>query len=398
MPEQPDYTLHSSETHKLTVQILWGLCLTTKSKVKQYLYDTLVFAACKKWSINQTANNLQGLPTGATILNHLRAGTSNLQRLEKRINDILSSMLPKGFGKRGRFIAIDFIQNAFHGTVSEEHSKEVRRSKAKDGTTHFFTYATAYAVVRGRRYTLAMYRYTQEHNVHSILKKLVRRLLFLKIRIRLLLLDREFCNVEVLRYLQRAGHPFIMPMTKRGKTVNQEGGPTGTHALATLKESCWQRYEMKNSKGKRVVVTVAVVCINSKGVLNKTGRVTWLYAVGGVEEKPLTWIRETYRRRFGIEASYRQARQALIQTCSCQPGLRLLFLAIALILRNIWIWLHIEVIATPNQKERIRKPWLLRWNDYMEWLVIEVMELYPMVREITVSQDINAQKALFFNY
>lgn len=200
-----------------------------------------------------------------------------------------------------------------------------------------------------------------------------------------------------LRYLQRAGHPFLMPMTKRGKSAKREGGPTGTHALALLKKSGWRRYEMKNSKGKRVVVAVAVVCINSMGRLKKNGRVTWLYAVGGMEHKPLLWIRETYRRRFAIESSYRQARQVLIPTTSCHPGVRLLFMGVALILRNIWVWLHIEVIATPNQKARILKPWKLRLNDYMEWLRIEVIELYPPPREVPVAQDINKQKKLFFN-
>ena len=41
----------------------------------------------------------------------------------------------------------DFIR----GTVDDVHQGEVCRSKAKGGTTHFFTYATAYAVIRGRR-------------------------------------------------------------------------------------------------------------------------------------------------------------------------------------------------------------------------------------------------------
>ena len=53
-----------------------------------------------------------------------------------------------------------------------------------------------------------------------------------------------------------------------------------------------------------------------------------------------TEIRELYRLRFGIETSFRQMRQARIYTCTRNPRLRLFFLAVALILRNLWVWIH----------------------------------------------------------
>jgi IS4 transposase len=52
-----------------------------------------------------------------------------------------------------------------------------------------------------------------------------------------------------------------------------------------------------------------------------------------------TDLRERYRKRFGIETSFRQMRQARIYTCVRNPRLRLFFLAIALILRNMWVWI-----------------------------------------------------------
>ena len=53
-----------------------------------------------------------------------------------------------------------------------------------------------------------------------------------------------------------------------------------------------------------------------------------------------TAIRERYRKRFGIEASYRQRRQGRIYTCTRNPYLRLFFIAVAFILRNVWVWIH----------------------------------------------------------
>ena len=42
-----------------------------------------------------------------------------------------------------------------------------------------------------------------------------------------------------------------------------------------------------------------------------------------------------HRTRFGIEASYRQLHEARIKTCTRDP--RLLFVGIALVLRNVWV-------------------------------------------------------------
>jgi putative transposase len=52
------------------------------------------------------------------------------------------------------------------------------------------------------------------------------------------------------------------------------------------------------------------------------------------------WVRRTYRRRFGIETSYRQMNQGRIRTSTRRPELRLLFVAVALILRNVWVGLR----------------------------------------------------------
>ena len=47
-----------------------------------------------------------------------------------------------------------------------------------------------------------------------------------------------------------------------------------------------------------------------------------------------------YRRRFGIESSYRQLGQVRAHTNSRNPALRFFFLALALLLLNIWVFLR----------------------------------------------------------
>jgi putative transposase len=141
---------------------------------------------------------------------------SDLDALEGHLNDLLAQLLPKGFGKRGRRVAVDVVALPYRGTVDAAHQDEVCRSKAKSGTTHFFTYATASAVGRGRRYTLAMCCVRATQRMDHVRRTLLARLVTWGIRIKLLVLDRGFYSVRVMRDLITCEVPCMMPAGKRG--------------------------------------------------------------------------------------------------------------------------------------------------------------------------------------
>jgi len=63
-------------------------------------------------------------------------------------------------------------------------------------------------------------------------------------------------------------------------------------------------------------------------------------------------VKEVYRTRFAIETTCRQLGQARIRTSTQDPLLRLLYVGVALILRNVWVWLHGEVLARPRRGGR----------------------------------------------
>jgi hypothetical protein len=88
------------------------------------------------------------------------------------------------------------VEIPYHGTVEKEHEDEIRRSKAKSGTTHFFVYATVYVILKGNRYTLAFVRVKASDNMLDVLKKLMAQLNKINIKISLLLLDRGFFRLE----------------------------------------------------------------------------------------------------------------------------------------------------------------------------------------------------------
>jgi hypothetical protein len=398
-----DYSLNSHHVHQLAIHILSQLPLEAPGPKVQVsdILNVLLFAAASRASINQACQQLEGAPAGATILGELARQLDSLDELQRWLNRLLAELLPKGLGSKGRRIAMDLVRVPYHGGVPPRHQGEVCRSKATQGTTHFFTYATAYVVLRGRRYTLAICRVRKGEKMVQVVQRLMRRLKTLGVRVSLLLLDRGFYSVRVLRYLMRRQQPFIMAATRRGKRAEVEGGPTGTQALAQCKSRCWVRYTLKSPHEGKVNFDLAVVCRNLNGKWHRHEREALLYTTWGVRYRSLDWIKGTYRGRFGVESSYRQLHQARIRTSTRNPVLRLLFVGVALILRNMWVWLHAEVIAGPRQGARVLKLPCLRLQRLLFWLVFGVADHYRPLREIPIPRDLHKVCERFgvtFNY
>jgi putative transposase len=388
--------------YKFTINTLDTLPLNMPGAIESRdLLRVLVFAAASRLSVHQACEQLERAPSGPTVLGTLASQLSDLDALEGHLNDLLARLIPKGLGKRGRRVAIDLIALPYHGTVDEAHRDEVCRSKAKSGTTHFFTYATAYAVLQGRRYTLAMYRVRAKQRMDYVLRRLLARVVTLGIRIKLLLLDRGFYSVRVIRDLITCELPFIMPAVKRGKKPSTARGPTGTYALAAEKQSRWTTSTLRSPQEGQVDFDLAVVCHNTRGQRGCHQREALLYATWGLTHRPLSWIRHTYRSRFGIEASYRQSHQARIRTSSRKPALRLLFMGVALVLRNVWVWLHAEVMAQPRRGARQLRPQSMRFARLLLWLLMEVANHYHLLRSVPIYHDLYERANAFgivFNY
>jgi putative transposase len=396
-------SLKSTDVHQLTVQLFRQLPLEARGDQVQvdHILNVLVFAASLRSSVNQASQDLSGAPTGATVLGMLADQLPDIDTLERCLNRLLAQLWPQGLGRRGRRVAIDLVKLPYHGGVAPPHQAEVCRSQASQGTTHFFTYATAYVILRGRRYTLALTRVRQGDRMDAVLQCLLGRVETLGVKVSLLLLDRGFYSVRVMDYLMRREQPFIMPAIKRGKKVDAPGGPTGTQAIAQAKRSGWTSYTLSSLKDGAVSFDLAVVGHNLQGRWDRHEREALLYATWGVRHRPLRWIKQTYRSRFGIESSYRQLHQARIRTSTRNPALRLLLVAVALILRNVWVWLHAEVIARPRQGSRALRPGCLRFQQVLLWLVVVISNQYCLLRDVPIPRDFRQlcrDFGLIFNY
>jgi putative transposase len=254
--------------------------------------------------------------------------------------------LPKCLFQRPQLLAIDLHDIPYHGQRLVDRN-EIRRGESRRGTTRFHAYATAYVVRKGYRFTLAMAWIRQNDSYTDVLQRLLKQVRRCGLKVRLLLLDRGFYCAEVVRYLQASRTPFLMPLKASGRRPRQEQKVRrDPRRFFQQKRSGWTRHTWRSTKGQRATVQVCIYCRNDAGRKGRHGRHALVYAYWGFHPGSIPWIRQTYRRRFGIETSYRQMERARIRTTSRDPLRRLLFAGLALLLRNAWVWLHLTRLAT----------------------------------------------------
>jgi Transposase DDE domain len=309
----------------------------------------VLFTACSRLcSLSAACWSLATAPCRETIRQATLKALKSRDDLLRRLNRALTVEVPRGLRRRPQQVAIDLVLVPYHGEPMAD-LKEVYRSCARSGTSHFHAYATAYVNYRGQRFTLALAVVERGEKLQEVLKRLLRRLAALGISTRMALRDRGFWSVGVLAYLQRARTPFLMPVVLRGRKPDHAKGPSGTRVFATRKSSGWDKYTVKASDGQVARVSICVHCRNYNGQWGRHGRQALVYAFWGFEASNTRWLRQTYRKRFAIETSYRQMHQGRARTCTRNPLVRLLLVGVALVLRNVWVWLHYAVLSTPRR-------------------------------------------------
>jgi hypothetical protein len=313
---------------------------------------SVLFCACSRLcSLTAACFCLLRAPGRETVRKAVLGALTTRDELLRRLNGALSCEVPRALRRREQRVAADLVLIPYHGQPMIDPA-EVYRSQARSGTTHFHAYATAYVNYRGQRYTLALTYVERGEKLECVLKRLLRRLSQLGIGVRLLLLDRGFWSVAVLRYLQAARYPFLLPVVLRGRKADHRDGPSGTRVFALRKSGGFDEYKVTAASKQTARVRICIHCRNYNGQWGRHGRQTLVYAFWGLQPSSTRWVRETYRRRFAIETSYRQTHQGRARTSTRNPLLRLLLVGIALILRNVWVWLHYAVLSTPRRGNR----------------------------------------------
>jgi hypothetical protein len=368
MPTKNDYgliTLTSDEVLDFALDALLKeveLYINGRKCTVENIYEIILKASAGQTSVSDVCDDLKAGPSGNAVLAQLHQALpqelNQLWRLEAQLNRVLLVNVPGRMLKVRCDLAIDLVLVPYHGQPARD-VEEVKRSAARDGTTHFHCYATAYMVYKDRRITLAMTFVHKSDTMPKILRRLFKRLDVLGMRIKKVYMDKGFYSIGVIRFLKERDLPFIIPARSRKKG--------GVSQLFTGRASYATSYTLRNQQLGAETVDLAIARKYSKGRYRRKRSKWFAYVTYRVRTHPLH-IFQFYRRRFGIESSYRQMNRVRARTASTDPALRLLYVGVAFLILNLWVVLKQRMacdVHRHGQRYNHRRFTLLRMCHFL---------------------------------
>jgi len=313
-----------------------GSCCTTDD-----LLNVLLGIAVNRSTLEAVCTDWTAASDPETVRRYLNEQlcVEDLPELEQRLNAALRAEIPPRVWRQAREVAIDFHDRPYYGKQPQAKGLWVR-SKARDGTTRFYRIATAYVILKGLRVTLALRFVLPEREVVSLLDDLLKSLKKQGFQIACLFLDKGFASIAVMDYLTRRAQPALIACPIRGKTG-------GTRALCQGRRSYRTTHTFVS--GDQTFTANMVVCrsfTTAKRTKRLKHRAVWLlYILIELDLSPRQ-ARRWYRKRFGIESSYRCAGQVRGWTTSPNPVYRFLLITLSFVLLNVWVhlrWLYAQV-------------------------------------------------------
>jgi hypothetical protein len=348
----------SAQVHSALVSLLTEtlpLDLDARDLDEETLWDILLYASFHQTTIESACLEL-GVSSGTTTRHHLTTelgdSPSDVLALERQLNHALRTQLPRSFRRhmnsRPYDVAIDLVELSYYGKP-HRHAQEVRRGPAKAGTTYFHSYATVAVVHDDQRYELALTFVWAKESLTEVVLRLLKYLRLLGLRVRWAYLDKGFSRVEIFRLLRQHRIPYVIPVPLRGQ---------GLKALCHGQRSYQTRYTFNATTAEAYTTDVVLVRRYRAGRRGRHG-VDWLvYAVYRIGRCEPHQIHALYSWRFGIESGYRQMHQVRARTTSRHPGLRLLFVGLALLILNCYMALRQVWLTMRQYGQRVYKVWL----------------------------------------
>jgi hypothetical protein len=263
---------------------------------------------------------------------------ANLPRQGELTDGLLAALYLFGTRARRRrrwVVAMDEHRCPFYGDRSAEG---VRGGQKKHGTKYAYSYATAVLVHHRHRLTVGLLALTGTDKPHEVVAALLAQLESRGLSVRGVVLDSAFDSGETLLLLQQRGVSYTVPLRKKDASANRR------NALWELAVGTVTAVEWHTDRANRAVRTQAVVVQRPRDKDKK------VYAFGGWDDRQArSMVRRArlakrwYRKRFGIETSYRQMNEVKATTTAKDVRYRLLLIGLALLLRQVWVWLTAQI-------------------------------------------------------
>jgi hypothetical protein len=345
------------------------------------LLDLLLLIAALRSSLSAVVRRFHFGFSHETARQAVQANLPEVPALTEHLLEALHQLGPR-LHRRRWVVAIDLHYCPFYGDRS---TPGILGGQKKQGTKYFYAYATAELVHRRHRYTVGLLPLQGQAKPHEVVAALLAQLAARGLRLRGVVLDSGFDSGETLLLLKKKDLAYTIPLRRKGQGSNRRNDCFAL-PLGTVTEVTWV-----TEKSRQEVRTQAVVWRRPR-----EGRVQ-VYAFGGWSSQRAVakaraaaaarQARQWYRRRFGIETSYRQANECKGRTTKKDVAYRLLLFGLALLLRQVWVWLTGELARS---RQVGPKAWLgeLPLQRLLGWLAEVLQRKYPEDKVIELQQPL----------
>jgi hypothetical protein len=265
------------------------------------------------------SHSLCGTPTGETLLSYIKS---------QRRNDVQSAfdaMTERNIRqlKRERKlckavpIAIDWHDNMYYG---DPKTPMIIGTKPNKGSYYAYEYLTASVLVNGERIVVAVTPIHQRADVQMLTMQMLERIDMLGIKMKYVTMDGGFFGTDVISYLEHMEINYVLRMHNN-------------IAMRRRKPRKGQRFRYTTSYSNKSRNQQAsfdvVVAFDRKKKRRHLFATNMLYSDDA--------ILELFRKRWGIETSYRMCNQFLIKTTSRDYTVRLFYYLFACLVYNAWV-------------------------------------------------------------
>ena len=266
----------------------------------------------------------------------------------KGVNDAMLCVVEKlGMLKMPVICAVDYTKVPYYG----EFNRYVTRSKHERGTSRFYEYATISIVQDGVRLCVYSRPVTLLDTKGDVVRDLIGEARRSGVKIKIILLDRAFFTVECINLLKNLGLQFIMPCVCNERVqsaVDSFGGNEGKLP-----------FSIHDSSKNEATFTMVMYWSRAKGKF-----IPFATNVEGSTRRLVGTIPKEYRKRWGIETSFRKVKDVFPMTTSPLPAIRLAYFMTAMILYNLWQLVNILLIATKDGEKitagyRVTMPFMI---------------------------------------
>lgn len=322
------------------------------------LLDSLLLCAVLAYSLSACLKRFKFGFSHETGRKAVAANLSDLDELTNGLVDALHRFGSRAVRRRKWVVAIDEHRCPFYG---DRATAGITGGQKKHGSKYAYGYATAVIVHHRHRFTVGLLALTASQQPHQIVAALLQQMQSRGLKLRGVVLDSGFDSGETLLLLQDKKLSYTVPMRRKGKKTNRR------NAIWELELGTVTKVEWKTDKTNKQVSTQAVV-MQRPGEKDKK-----VYAFGGWDEdeargeiRRASLAKRWYRKRFGIETSYRQMNEGKAKTTKKDVKYRLLLIGIALLMRQVWVWLAWQVarawgLAPSQWIEQLRLSRLIEW-------------------------------------